>query len=82
MVNAAFTGFLALPNPAAAPWWSVLEFYSEAEAFFQGDFEIKAKKLLQKYHPDKEETPDDWMFAQVVKARDEGRRRGIAKEGN
>lgn len=83
MVNAAFTGFLALPNPAAAPWWSVLEFYSEAEAFFQGDFEIKAKKLLQKYHPDNDdEHSDDWMFAKVVKARDEGRRRVAAKAGD
>lgn len=73
MVQAAFTGFVALPSPEAAPWWSVLEFYSEAEALFECDYEIRARKLMQKYHPDKE-GGDEWRFTQIVKARDTGRR--------
>lgn len=78
MVTAAFTGFVALPAPESEPWWSVLGFYSETEALFQGDFEIKSKKLLQQYHPDRI-SGDEWMFKQVAKARDTGRRIAAAK---
>lgn len=72
MVHAAFTGFLALPSPSAAPWWSVLEFNSEDDAL-NGDFERRVQSLIQKYHPDKE-GGDEWMFKQVMKARDAGRK--------
>lgn len=72
MVQAAFTGFIALPGPGAEPWWSVLGFYNEAEAMFQGDFEIKAKKMLQKAHPDKP-GGDEWTFKKIIKALEKGR---------
>jgi hypothetical protein len=72
MMERAFQGFEALPAPEAEPWWSVLGFFSEAEALFQCDYEIKAKKLLQKYHPDREDG-DAWRFDQIVKAREAGR---------
>ena len=72
MMERAFQGFAALPSPEAEPWWSILNFYSETEALFQGDFEIRAKKLIQQNHPDK---PDgnDWKFKQITKAREKGR---------
>lgn len=73
MMERAFLRFVALPSPETEPWWSVLNFYSEDEALFQGDFEIRAKKLMQQYHPDKPETGDEWKFKQVWKARDDGR---------
>lgn len=72
ILDRAFTGFVALPAPEADPWWSVLGFHDEAEALFQGDYEIRAKKLMQRHHPDKEDG-DEWRFKQIVKARDKGR---------
>lgn len=72
MMERAFSGFEALPAPEAEPWWSVLGFISEAEAFFQGNFEICAKKLMQQHHPDKPDG-DDWKFKQILAARDAGR---------
>ena len=71
MVQAAFTGFVALPAPEVAPWWSVLEYHSEQEAL-ENDFEYRAKQLMQKYHPDRD--GGDWQFRQIVEARDAGRR--------
>ena len=78
MVTAAFTGFVALPAPEMEPWWSVLGFYSQDDALVLGDFEIKAKKLLQQYHPDRE-SGDEWLFKQVMKAREIGRKLTKAK---
>lgn len=72
MMERAFQGFVALPAPESEAWWSVLNFYSETEALFQGDFEIRAKKLIQQYHPDKPDG-DEWKLKQVVRARDKGR---------
>ena len=72
MMERAFQGFEALPSPEAEPWWSVLGFFSETEAFFQGDFEIRAKKLMQQHHPDRPDG-DEWKFKQIVRARDAGR---------
>jgi len=72
MMERAFQGFAALPAPGEEPWWSVLGFYDEAEALFQGDYEIRAKKLLQQCHPDKPDG-DEWRFKQITKARDKGR---------
>lgn len=71
MVQAAFTGFVALPAPAAAEWWSVLEFYSEGNAL-ESDVEMRCRELMQKYHPDK--GGDEWRFNQIVKARSVYRR--------
>lgn len=71
MVRAAFTGFIALPEPAAKPWWAVLGFHSEADAL-AGDFETAARKLMQQHHPDTGDG-DAWQFDQVRKARDSGR---------
>lgn len=71
MVQAAFTGFMALPSPESSPWWATLGYYSEANAL-ESDFEARAKSLMQKFHPDKSDG-DEWAFKQVVKARDAGR---------
>ena len=73
MMERAFQGFVALPSPETEPWWSVLGFYDEGSALIQGDFEMKSKKLMQKYHPDNQDTGDEWKFKQVSKARERGR---------
>jgi len=72
MMERAFMGFVALPAPEKTRWWSVLGFDSATEAFFQGDFEIRSKKLLSQYHPDKP-GGDDGKFIEVIAARDAGR---------
>jgi len=72
MMERAFQGFIALPAPEAEKWWRVLGFHSKAEAYFQGDFEIRSKKLLHKYHPDKPDG-DAAMFTKINKAREAGR---------
>lgn len=71
ILDRAFTGFVALPAPSAEPWWSVLEYHSEADAFEQ-DFELRAKSLMQRFHPDKP-NGDEWRFAQITKAREGAR---------
>jgi hypothetical protein len=72
MMERAFQGFVALPAPEEDPWWSILGYYSESEAISQGDFEARAKKLIQQYHPDKE-CGDEWKFKQIISARNKGR---------
>lgn len=72
MMERAFLGFVRLPAPEGEPWWSVLGFYDETEALFQGDYEIRAKTLVQQFHPDKPDG-DEWRFKQVISARDKGR---------
>lgn len=72
MMERAFQGFIALPAPDEKPWWRVLDFHSKAEAFFQGDFEIRSKKMLQEYHPDRP-TGDEEKFKKINKAREDGR---------
>lgn len=71
MMERAFQGFEALPSPASEPWWSILGFYSEQDAA-TGSPETRAKRLMQKYHPDMPDG-DEWRFKQIVKARDEFR---------
>lgn len=71
MMERAFQGFIALPSPAAVPWYIVLGFESERDALAQ-DFDLAAKSLLQRYHPDRE-SGDEWRFKQIAKARETGR---------
>lgn len=73
MMERAFQGFAALPGPEVEPWWSVLGYLSEADAL-SDDFNAKAKRLLQQFHPDRD-TGDEWRFKQVMKARNAGRER-------
>ncbi len=72
ILNRAFTGFVALPDLSQEPWYSILGFASESDAI-DGDFEKAARRLMRKFHPDTGEKPDNWQFARVKKARDEGR---------
>ena len=72
MMERAFQGFIALPAPGERVWWIVLGFFSEADALFQGDFEIRSKKLLHEYHPDKP-SGDEEKFKEITKARLAGR---------
>lgn len=73
MVHAAFTGFIALPAPIATQWWYVLGYRSESSAL-EGEFEKRAKSLIQKHHPRTDRGDgDEWKVRQIMKARDEGR---------
>ncbi len=50
MMERAFSGFAALPNPSAAkPWWEVLGVSKNANP---PDIIHAHRKLAQKYHPD------------------------------
>lgn len=71
MMERAFQGFIALPSPAAVPWYIVLGFHSEQSALERG-FEGAAKVLMQRYHPDRE-SGDEQAFKRISKARDDGR---------
>ncbi len=72
MMERAFQGFVALPAPESAKWWVVLGFDCPADALFQGDFEIRSKKLLSQHHPDKPGGDAD-QFKAVIAARETGR---------
>ncbi len=72
MIERAFQGFVALPAPESKRWYAVLGFDCQADAFFQGDFEIRSKKLLSQYHPDKPDGDGD-KFKSVMAARERGR---------
>jgi hypothetical protein len=65
LINRAFKGFAALPDPDERNWWEVLGIANTA-----GDEEIKIKyrDLARKYHPDNLETADVDVFRQVQKA--------------
>lgn len=65
LINRAFKGFAALPDPSARKWWETLGVASTAS-----DVEIKAAyiKLAKQYHPDA--GGDSVMFDQVQKAYD------------
>ena len=69
MLERAFTGFLALPNLPAEPWWMVLGLQEDA------DWEVidrQARKLRSAYHPD-HEGGSDYQFDRVQKAFDAAR---------
>ncbi len=65
LINRAFKGFVALPDPDARQWWEVLGVEKTA-----GNDEIKAayRNLARRYHPDA--GGDAVMFDQVQKAYD------------
>ncbi len=71
MIERAFQGFKQLPAPESEPWWSVLGFSSESVALGH-DWERDAKRLMQKYHPDRE-NGDESRFKQISAARTKGR---------
>lgn len=74
MVDAAFTGFKALPEtsaivtPYSRPWHEVLQVQPDADPEI-----IKAawKRLVAKYHPDNQATGDPVKFEEVQKAYNE-----------
>lgn len=65
LINRAFKGFAALPDPDTKPWWEVLNVAKTASteerkrAYFN---------LARQYHPDNKETGDDQLFRQVQQA--------------
>lgn len=65
LINRAFKGFAALPDPNNRAWWDVLGVLRNA-----GQTEIKQAyfNLAKKYHPDNKETGDPDLFLQVQRA--------------
>ena len=65
LINRAFKGFKALPDPTTRPWWEILNLHQTAN-----NDEIKRSyfSLAKKFHPDNAETGDDEMFRQVQSA--------------
>ena len=62
LINRAFRGFAALPDPGRRNWWDVLGVSQMAS-----DEEIKRAyiHLVRIYHPDNKETGDPDLFRQV-----------------
>lgn len=73
LINRAFKGFAALPDPDARKWWEVLNVAETA-----GDAEIKKAYFdkAKQYHPDNRETGDEELFRQVQIAYDQAMGRG------
>lgn len=65
LINRAFKGFAALPDPNARKWWDVLGVKETASAQ-----EIKGSylDLVRRYHPDNKDTGDEALFRQVQEA--------------
>lgn len=65
LINKAFKGFTALPDPDARQWWEVLGVDMRAS-----DVEIKKAyfDLARRYHPDNKTTGDPELFRQVQQA--------------
>jgi hypothetical protein len=68
LINRAFKGFAALPDPDAKKWWEVLNVPETAD---QGQIRSAYISLAKQYHPDSGENGGDpVMFDQVQKAFD------------
>lgn len=65
LINRAFRGFKALPDPNSKEWWEVLNVPRTAS-----DEEIKDhyRTLARVYHPDNTDTGNEEMFRQVQRA--------------
>jgi hypothetical protein len=68
LINRAFKGFAALPDPDAKKWWEVLNVSETAD---NGQIRSAYLSLAKQYHPDTGENGGDpVMFDQVQKAFD------------
>ncbi|HAR45339.1 MAG TPA: molecular chaperone DnaJ [Nitrospiraceae bacterium] len=65
LINRAFRGFAALPDPDALQWFEILNVPANSR-----DEEIKGAyfSLARKYHPDNKETGDAELFRRVQNA--------------
>lgn len=64
LINRAFKGFAALPDPNKKQWFEVLGVSPTAE---RQEVKLRYFELAKKYHPDKE-THDEDLFLQVQQA--------------
>lgn len=71
ILDRAFTGFAALPAPAAGQrdWWTVLELGPDATA---DQIREAHKRLRSIFHPDRKESGDERRMAEINMARDAG----------
>ena len=67
LINRAFKGFAALPDPDAKKWYEILNL---AETASNEDVRRVYLTLAKKYHPDNQETGDEVLFRQVQQAYD------------
>jgi hypothetical protein len=72
LIQRAFKGFAALPDPDARTWWDVLQVPASAsiEAIRAAYF-----RMARQYHPDNKVTGNDELFRQVQKAYEQATRR-------
>jgi len=67
IVDAAFSGFKALPaNGSGRPWWTVLEL-SGPSGVSDGLVELQFRSLARRYHPDAGGSPENWHELQDAK---------------
>lgn len=71
LINRAFKGFAALPDPNERKWFEVLGVHEGAD-----EVQIRTAyfNLAKQYHPDNKETGDAAIFHQVQKAYEEGKK--------
>lgn len=73
MLQAAFTGFAALPPPIVAgikrPWRDVLEFFDSPRAITVDDVQARWRRLAGQHHPDR--GGDNEKMAELNQARDD-----------
>lgn len=65
LINRAFKGFAALPDPDAKKWFEV---FNLAETASNEEIKRAYFDLAKKYHPDNQETGDESLFRQVQNA--------------
>ncbi len=65
LINRAFKGFMALPDPEDRKWWEVLAIPATAD---NEQIKNSYRDLARRYHPDNSETGNDDNFRQVQKA--------------
>lgn len=73
LVDKAFTGFTALPDPMEVPraWWEILGVRSDATT---DDIRRARMALARKFHPNNGSTPDEKKMSLINGAADEGLR--------
>lgn len=65
LINRAFKGFAALPDPDQKKWWEIL---SVTETASGEEIKRAFLNLARKYHPDNQETGDPALFRQAQEA--------------
>ena len=74
LINRAFKGFAALPDPNAKKWWEALNLPETAS---NEDIKRAYFNLARQYHPDNHETGNVDLFRQIQQAYELAMGRGV-----